>query len=108
MAVLREIRYRAKQVILPVVGACVLGYFVYHSVQGDHGLFAYWHIKQEIARAQVALNTVRTERVALEHRVDLLHPDSLDPDMLDERARHVLNVVRPDEVVIFLDQPKQG
>jgi cell division protein FtsB len=34
--------------------------------------------------------------------VGLLRPDHLDPDLLDERARAVLNLAAPDEIVIPL------
>ena len=34
----------------------------------------------------------------------LLRTASLDPDMLDERARAMLNVAKPDEVVVPLRQ----
>jgi cell division protein FtsB len=41
------------------------------------------------------------QRAELERKVKLLRPDSLDPDMLEERAREVLNYTREDEVVVM-------
>ena len=40
-------------------------------------------------------------RERLRRRVELLHPEHLDPDMLDERARETLGLMHPDEVVVF-------
>jgi cell division protein FtsB len=37
----------------------------------------------------------------LERRASLLRPDHLDPDMLEERARTILNFARPDEIVVI-------
>jgi cell division protein FtsB len=47
------------------------------------------------------------ERRVIERRVAALRPDSLDLDMLDERARQVLDLVHEDELVIQLPQPPQ-
>ncbi len=44
---------------------------------------------------------MQEEQEILERRVQLLRPDSLDPDMLEERARKVLNFAKKDEVVIY-------
>lgn len=104
MAVLREIRYRSRQIVLPVFGACVIGYFVYHSVQGDHGLLSYLRLNNEVKRAETVLANLTQERQELERRVGLLHPLSLDPDMLEEMARKSLNLATPDDVVIM--QPR--
>ncbi|MBP5855559.1 septum formation initiator family protein [Marivibrio halodurans] len=106
MAVLHEFRRRSRHVVVPVLGACVIGYFVYHTVQGDRGLLAYMRLSGEVARAEAVLADARAERMRLEHKVNLLDGDSLDLDMLEERARDVLNRVRDDEIVVFM--PVEG
>jgi cell division protein FtsB len=100
MAIWDEVKRRAKDVIGPVLGFCVVGYFAYHSVEGDRGLVAYLRLNEQIVLAKAQLAEVAAERKALEQRVSLLRPNRLDPDMLDERARLLLNLARPDEVVI--------
>jgi len=40
----------------------------------------------------------------LERRVAQLTSSSLDPDLLDERARAMLNFSDPNDVVIFVDE----
>jgi len=42
--------------------------------------------------------------LALEHRVSLLRPESVDPDMLEEQARSRLGLTDRDEVVILKDR----
>jgi cell division protein FtsB len=100
MAIWDEVKRRAKDVIGPVLGFCVVGYFAYHSVEGDRGLVAYLRLNEQIVLAKAQLAEVAAERKALEQRVSLLRPNRLDPDMLDERARLLLNLARPDEIVI--------
>ncbi|MFQ5776041.1 MAG: septum formation initiator family protein [Kiloniellaceae bacterium] len=102
MAVLRELRAKARQITPPVIGACLVAYFAYHAVQGERGLLAWLRLKQELAQANAAEASLAAGRAKLERRVGLLRPDHLDLDMLDERAHAVLNYGRNDEYVIFL------
>lgn len=100
MSILRELRKRARQVTLPVLGACVAGYFAYHAVQGDRGIIAWLVLNQQIREARAVESDLAAEQATLERRVALLRPDSLDPDLLEERARIMLNYAHADELVI--------
>lgn len=100
MNILHELRKRAPQVAVPVIGACVAGYFAYHAVQGDRGLIAWLVLNQQIHEAQAVEAELAAERATLEQRVALLRPDSLDPDLLAERARVMLNLAHADELII--------
>ena len=102
MVVADTLRRYAGKVVRPVLGTLVVGYLAYHAVQGDRGLLAYFTYRQEVERASATLQDLRDAREKLGHRVALLRPESLDPDLLEERARIVLDLVRDDEVVVFL------
>ena len=91
-----------RQTIGPAIGAAIVGYFAYHAIQGDRGLIALSHLQNEIQQAEAVLAQVRGERTDLEQRASLLKRDHLDPDMLDERARAVLNYSHPDDVIILV------
>ena len=91
-----------RQTIGPAIGAAIVGYFAYHAVQGDRGLIALTHLQNEIQQAQATLAQVSEQRIELEKRASLLRRDHLDPDMLDERARAVLNYSHPDDVIILV------
>ena len=77
----------------------VVGYFAYHSMKGDHGLNAYIKLSGELAKAEEVLQERRSKREVIEHRTNLLRPDNLDLDILDERARDVLNLLNVNERV---------
>jgi len=62
---------------------------------------AWLQLRQQVSVAADTAEAVQTERKYLENKVRLLHPASLDPDMLDERARLMLNLGHPDEVIIL-------
>lgn len=101
MGLIAEFRTRARHVVGPAIGVCVVGYFAYHVVHGDRGVIAWRALEQQVATSRIELAHVRSERTTLEHRVLLLHPGSLEPDMLDEWSRRILNYGYPNEIVIF-------
>ncbi len=102
MAVLHEIKDRARLIALPVAIFCLVAYFGYHAVQGERGLLAWLAVNQELAQARSTQTALAERRADLEQRVIMLRPDSLDRDMLDERAHAILNYGRKDEVIILL------
>ena len=99
-------RRRIWQVLWPVVGAAVVGYFAYYTVDGDRGLSALKRLQTETAEAEASLAKLKAERQLLELKVTSLRSDSLDLDRLDERTRALLNDSRPDELIITLPDPK--
>ncbi len=106
MSFLKELRLRARHVVGPVIGISAVTYFGYHVVHGDRGLMAWWQLSQRIEIAHVSLQEITYQRTALERRVRLLHPDSLDLDMLEERARIMLNYGHINDIVA-LDEKRR-
>ena len=104
MAILQELSRRAPGILPPLLGALAFSYFAYHAVEGDRGLRSWLKLRQEIADAKSSEAELAAERERLERRVALLRPESLDRDMLEERARAVLNLARPEDRVILLDR----
>jgi cell division protein FtsB len=96
------IKRKARPVLVTGLWAVLVAYFGWHAVQGEHGLLARNDLSSQVAEAEARLEALRSEREGLEARVELLSPDGIDRDMLDERARAMLNYTHPDDVVIFL------
>ena len=101
MGIYYELQHRAGQIVLPIICACVFSYFAYHTIQGNRGLFAYFALSQEVEDAQSSLAAFQGRRTRLEHNVAHLGADNLDLDLLEERARALLNVVHEDEILIL-------
>ena len=102
MGMLHDIRRQAGQVVVPVLGIALLAYFAYHAIQGDRGLFAWMALNQQLKQTHALADAVAAQRAELENRVGRLSSASLDPDILDEQVRTMLNYARQDEVVIML------
>lgn len=104
MALMNELKRRARHVVGPVLGCLLVGYFSYHAIEGDRGVRAYSKLDRDIAEAQATKDGVSAQRAALEARVAMLSPGSLDTDLLEERARIVLGFVPEDSLVVSTGQ----
>ena len=100
-------RFRAvlNALALYTIAALVIGYFGVNAYSGNHGLRARQDLDQQIAQLSDELEGLKAERATWERRVALLRPQSIDPDMLDERARVLLNYADPRELTLRLKQP---
>ena len=97
---------RIRQVLVSVFGIFAMFYFVFHIFHGERGLIVWGKLRQQVVTATNMAKIMAAERRYLENKVRLLHPESLDPDMLDERARLMLNFGYPDELIILRPMPK--
>ena len=94
--------------IVSVALCCLalIGYFAYHLIVDNHGLRARAKLEDHVAAREGELAGLKAVRQRIERDVALLRAEALDPDMLDERARAVLNFAHPHEIVIL--KPKSA
>jgi cell division protein FtsB len=93
---------------LYVVAALLIGYFGVNAFSGNHGLNAKQDIDQRIGALSSELAKLQVERKQWERRVALLKPRGLDPDMLDERARALLDYAHPNDLTLMLRPQRLG
>lgn len=92
---------------LYVMAALLIGYFGANAYSGNHGLKAKEDLDQQIATLSADLDRLKPERAQWERRVALLRAGKLDPDMLDEQARSLLDYIAPNELTLmFTWRPK--
>jgi cell division protein FtsB len=99
---------RLGQILLVAAGVGLFGYFLFHTIEGDRGLLSMFHLQDEVNVAQGRLDGLQKQRSALEHRVKLMQPDNLDPDLLDEESRKMLGYSKPNEIVVLTPEPKNS
>jgi cell division protein FtsB len=105
MVTRRKLRMFLSTLGLYVGCALVIGYFGVNAYTGNHGLRAQQDLDQQFAMLNDELSRLKQERAAWQHRVNLLQSSSIDPDMLDERARAMLNYLDPRDLTLVLKQP---
>jgi cell division protein FtsB len=86
---------------LYVMAALLIGYFGVNAYSGNHGLKAKEDLDQQIAALSTDLDHLKLEHAQWERRVALLRAGRLDPDMLDEQARSLLDYVAPNELTLM-------
>ena len=96
----KALRRQARAVVAPAVFLGLAGYFGWNATQGARGSQAYAVRQERLKAVDAELVRVTTERDMWERRVAGLRTQRLDPDTLDERARAMLNVADPSDIVM--------
>jgi cell division protein FtsB len=102
MALGRELKRRARAAAMPVVFLAITGYFCWNATQGPRGLVAYAQREDLLRQVQADHAAATAERDMWERRVAGLRANKagLDGDTIDERARSMLNLAQPNEVIV--------
>jgi cell division protein FtsB len=79
----------------------LLGYFAWHSNEGPRGYPYRDRLVATAAKLEADLAEQQKARAKFEHKVGLLRPESIDPDLLDEMARRTLEVAKPSELIVM-------
>jgi cell division protein FtsB len=99
-------RKRLKSVLTAIalyaLAALMIGYFGVNAFTGARGLKAKHDLDQQTRELSAEITRLKAERAQWQRRVALLRSDRLDPDMLDERARALIDYVDPRDVVQML------
>lgn len=100
------IRKRLRSILVPLAlyaaSGTVAAYFVFHAHHGQRGLEAKREIKRQIFELTAELNELHSERAAWERRIALMQDNAIDRDLLDERARSVLGMAHPNDIVVMI------
>lgn len=91
--------YFVQSVMLCAMFLAVLN-FAFEGIQGEYGLFARVNAQAEQDRLSAELANLNKEIATMENLTTRLSDQYLDLDLLDQQARSVLGVMRPDELVL--------
>lgn len=84
-----------------LVVICALGlYFAFAAVQGPSGILRRVQIEAETAELESQRDALQAEVAQIQNLTHRLSDDYLDMDLLDERAREVLGLLRSDEIIL--------
>lgn len=97
---MRRMKRQAKASVPPILFLLVVWYFAWNAVNGDRGLKATAQRMVDLNNANVELTRAEADRDGWQRRVSGLQTDHLDPDTLDERARAMLNMADPADIVV--------
>ena len=98
--IVRQSKLRLRRLVMPVIAAGYLAYFGFHAFHGSYGVIAMAKLTEEAVQLTAELEMLTEQKEALDRKAARLRPASLDPDMIDERARQALNFLNANDVVV--------
>jgi cell division protein FtsB len=96
-----------KALVAPALLLGLSAFFVWHAQHGERGRITRETRMAELEAAREALEAARLEHAAAARRVNAMHGTALDRDQLEERARAMLNLTQPHEIVIPYPQGRR-
>jgi cell division protein FtsB len=96
-----EQKYIARQNMIAFIGVCLCFYFGYHLLAGERSYLRLASLNYQIDKTSVALEQTKADRAALEEKVVMMRPGSVNRDLLEEQAQKILGYRYKDEKVII-------
>ncbi len=93
-----------RRAALPAVAFLIIANFLGYAVVGSNGILSWGDYRQMRAEKALELAQLEEEKARLAHRAKLLDPRGADPDLSDEMVRSQLGLVRPDEVIVNIEE----
>ena len=100
MRIRRSVTRVFAAMVLPAICGAVSAYFGYYAIWGERGAMALGDTQAELGVRQEQLAQLRDQRTRLEHRIKLMTPGEVDPDMVEELSRSQLMNGAPNQVAI--------
>jgi cell division protein FtsB len=100
MRIRRSVTRFFTAMVVPSITAAVVCYFGYYAIWGQRGVLALEDTQAQLGVRQQELVQVKDARFRLQHRISLLEPGSVDPDLVEELARGQLMDAAPGQVAV--------
>ena len=92
---------RLRTLFATLAGVGAVSYFGIHGILGERDIGDWFELSSQGARLEQRQIRNQGRIDLMEHRVRLLREASLDLELLDERARDVLGLAQPDEIIVL-------
>lgn len=79
------------------------GYLGYSAISGQFGIESNEQILADIEVLKDRSSALQAEIESYKHRVSLMNPRHLDPDLVIERARELLNMAHAEDVLVMVN-----
>lgn len=82
---------------------CFQGYLGFSAIGGQFGIENRKQIIADIAVLKAKSSALQAEIESYKHRASLMDTHRLDPDLITERARALLNMANADDIIVMVD-----
>lgn len=87
--------------MIAVLGVCLSFYFCYHLIAGERSYLRLVSLDHQTETTMQQYRLAAAERSALEQKVMMMRPGSVNRDLLEEQSRKVLGFHYKDEKVLI-------
>jgi cell division protein FtsB len=92
-----------RRAAVPAIAFLIIANFLGYAIVGTNGILSWGDYRRVKNERSVQLAQLEAEKTRLAHRATLLDPRRADPDLAEEMVRTELGLVRPDEVIINIE-----
>ncbi|GEM_PF-588937 len=96
-----EQRYVFRSNLIPVIMISLICYFCYHLAAGQRSYIRLVSLNAQIESVERQYEIASTQRGSIEQKVVMMRPGSVNRDLLEEQARHVLGFRYMDEKILL-------
>ena len=82
-------------------------YLGYNVIGGQYGIESQKQMRVDIENLKAQSASLQAEIDSYRHKASLFDSASLDPDILSEKARALLQMAQPDDLIVMTD-PRTG
>jgi len=100
MKILRNTRIGLGAAIFFAAVLSLAAYFGFAAIQGDFGHFKRVQIAAEEKLLVTQLTSLRQQHAVIKNKTRRMSDEFLDIDLLDQQARRLLGMARPDEIIV--------
>ena len=79
------------------------GYLGFNVIGGQFGIESQKQMRVDIEDLKAQSATLQAEIDSYQHKASLFDPANLDPDIVSERARALLQMAQPEDLIIMTD-----
>ncbi len=94
-------RHLVRQNFLALIAFSLCFYFCYHTMLGQRSVIRLMALEKKVTAVSEQQDSLEQQRTALEKKVMMMRPGSIDRDLLEERVRSVLGYSYSDEKILL-------
>ena len=99
-------QFTIRRNLIALIGICLCVYFSYHAIQGERSYLQLLSLNKTLEHTKSEYAALKSEKDALERKVVMMRPGSINADLLEERVRAVLGYRHKDEWAVITPTAK--
>lgn len=91
------------KVKLLIILLLLILYFIYHFFSGHHNILSLFEIDKNKHTLDKEVENLKKQKEKLSKKIKIMQPQSLDKDLLEEKARKDLGKIKEGETVYYYE-----